>query len=53
MKKRSYSFRALLSDDERDRLQQEANHQGLNMTDVVRQWIRKLPKNETKETATK
>ncbi len=52
MKKRSYSFRVLLSDDEKDRLQQEADHQGLSMTDIVRQWIRRLPKNETEEIAT-
>lgn len=52
MTKREYSFRVMLSEQERARLQQEAERTGLTMTDVVRQFIRQLPevKNEQSNT---
>jgi hypothetical protein len=38
-----------LTKEERDQLQKEADRQGLHMTDVVRLFIRRLPKNKDRE----
>lgn len=47
---RPYSFRVMLTLDERDRLQQEADRRALRMTDIVRSFIRQLPENKNKDT---
>lgn len=46
---RPYSFRVMLTLDERDRLQQEADRRALRMTDIVRWFIRQLPENKNKD----
>ena len=46
---RPYSFRVTLTREERDQLQQEADRQGLSMTDIIRLFIRRLPENKNKE----
>ena len=46
---RSYSFRVTLTREERDWLQQEADHQGLRMTDIVRSFIKRLPRSKSKD----
>lgn len=52
MVKREYSFRVALSEQEKEQLQQEADRLGLSMTDVVRQFIRQLPKGKDDESNT-
>lgn len=46
---RPYSFRVTLTREERDQLQREADRQGLNMTDIVRLLIKRLPRNKSKD----
>ena len=48
---RPYSFRVNLTREERDQLQQEADRQGLSMTDIIRLFIRQLPEDKNKEIA--
>lgn len=44
MARREYMLRVRLNDNEKARLQKEANRRGVSMSEVIKDYIKRLPK---------